>query len=168
VSTPNPNLHCVTGQVKTKVSPVKHPVFTRPRERSEDFDEKCPDRGDTGRAGASRKRVHPEPAEATKAAKKTVTVQPILNVHSDADRIARVNALVAKNQATAGFFIEVFTEVTEADRWFMEVTQSKIINGKVRGTWCTANSLTAENKTVQDVPLGHVKDYGDRFTFIRK
>lgn len=160
--TPTPNLHGITGQVKTKVSPVKHPVFTKQREKSTDFEVACPDRGD-----ASRKRVRAVPAEATKAAKKPVTCQPILKVHTDADRISRVNALVAKNQATAGFFIEAFTKKPETERWFMEVTESKIINGKVRGTWCEANSLTPESKTVQEVLLGHVKDYGERSVFTR-
>ena len=78
-----------------------------------------------------------------------------------------MNALVAENKATAGFFIEAFTEPPETERWFMEVTQSKIINGKVRGTWCKENSLTPESKTVQDVLLEHVKDYGERSIFTR-
>ena len=87
--------------------------------------------------------------------------------HSDADRIARVNALVANNIATAGYFIEIFPEECNVqDRWFMEVTTTKIVNGKLRGIWCKANSLTAESKTVQGCALGHVKDYGDRSTFI--
>ncbi len=159
---PPPNLHGITGQVKAKVSPVKHPVLTKQREKSEDFEAACPDRGD-----ASKKRIRAEPAEATKATKKPFTCQPILKVHADADRIARVNALVAENKATAGFFIEAFTEPPETERWFMEVTQSKIVNGKVRGTWCEANSLTPESKTVQDVLLEHVKDYGERSIFTR-
>jgi hypothetical protein len=163
VLTKSPNLHGITGQVKAKVSPIKHPVFTKPREKSEDFEAACPDRGD-----ASKKRTRaepPEPAEATEAAKKPFTCQPILKVHADADRIARVNALVDENKSTAGFFIEAFTEPPETERWFMEVTHSKIINGKVRGIWCKANSLTPESKKVQDVLLEHVKDYGERSIF---
>ncbi len=159
---PSPNLHGITGQVRAKVSPVKHPVLTKPREKSEDFEAACPDRGD-----ASRKRIRAEPAEATKAAKKSVTCQPILKVHADADRIARVNALVDQNKATVGFFIEAFPKPPETERWFMDITQSKIVNGKVRGTWCKANSLTPESKTVQDVLLENVKDYGDRSLFTR-
>jgi hypothetical protein len=160
VLTPSPTLHGVTGQVKTKVSPVKHPVFTKRREKSEDFEAVCPDRGD-----ASKKRVRAVPTDATEAVKRPVTCQPNLKVHADADRIARVNDLVAENKATAGFFIEAFPETPATERWFMEVTQSKIINGKVRGIWCKANSLTPESKTVQDVLLGHVKDYEERSMF---
>ncbi len=36
---------------------------------------------------------------------------------------------------------------------------------KPLGTWCKANSLTPESKTVQDVLLEHVKDYGERSIF---
>ncbi len=83
-----------------------------------------------------------------------------LKVHYDADSIARLNDLFTKNVATARYFIEIFPEASnfqnQTDRLFMEVTQSKIDIGKLRGNWCKANSLTPESKTVQGCALGWI------------
>ena len=154
----------------SKVSPTKRPTLTRRRFQSEDWDTRCPDQISTPSLGGKpppAKRRDPDilSSTANTVAKKPRTI--VLKEHSDADRIARVNALVVNNIATAGYFIEIFPEECNVqDRWFMEVTTSKIVNGKLRGIWCKANSLTAESKTVQSCALGHVKDYGDRSTFI--
>jgi hypothetical protein len=162
------HLGVLSGQVKQKVSPVKHPVLTARRQSTQDFDQRCPDRGSIA---STRKRVRAEPVDPAKAAKKNINCcQPILKVHTDQDRIARVNAMIMKKEVTVGFFVEIFPEPSsvqdQSDRWFMEVTQNKISNGNIHGTWCKANSLTAESKTVHGQPLGSVKDYGDRSTFI--
>ena len=157
--TPSPNLHGITGQVKAKVSPVKHPVLTKPREKSEDFDAACPDRGD---ASKKRTRANSPP----KAAKKT----SLLKSHSDNDRIARVNALVATNKATVGFFAEAFPDPAHVkhpdERWFMQVTRAKITDTALQGKWCLVNSLDLSDDPECTLLLNLVKDYAERSVFV--
>ena len=157
--TPSPNLHGITGQVKAKVSPVKHPVLTKPREKSEDFEAACPDRGD-----ASKKRTRADCPP--KAAKKT----SLLKSHSDNDRIARVNALVATNKATVGFFAEAFPDRAHVknpdERWFMQVTRAKITDTALRGKWCLVNSLDLSDDPECTLLLNLVKDYAERSVFV--
>ena len=89
--------------------------------------------------------------------------------HNDADRVFRVNALIAKNEATPGFFLEVIPDEeqtqTADERWFMQVTERKITDGHVLGTWCQANSLISAG-TEQRIRLSNVKDYGPPSTFM--
>ena len=157
--TPSPNLHGITGQVKAKVSPVKHPVLTKKREKSEDFEAACPDRGD-----ASKKRTRADCPP--KAAKKT----SLLKSHSDNDRIARVNALVATNKATVGFFAEAFPDRAHVkhpdERWFMQVTRAKITDTALRGKWCLVNSLDLSDDPECTLLLNLVKDYAERSVFV--
>jgi hypothetical protein len=69
----------------------------------------------------------------------------IYNERLDAVEECFQNTRQRNNIATAGYFIEIFPEECNVqDSWFMEVTTSKIVNGKLRGIWCKANSLTAE------------------------
>ena len=157
--TPSPNLHGITGQVKAKVSPVKHPVLTKPREKSEDFEAACPDRGD-----ASKKRTRADCPP--KAAKKT----SLLKSHTDNVRIARVNALVATNKATVGFFAEAFPDRAHVkhpdERWFMQVTRAKITDTALRGKWCLVNSLDLSDDPECTLLLNLVKDYAERSVFV--
>ena len=50
--------------------------------------------------------------------------------HTDEDRIRRANALIEAGEATAGYFVEVFTSIEE--RWFMQVTGTEITNQNLR------------------------------------
>ncbi len=85
--------------------------------------------------------------------------------HTDEDRIRRVNALIDAGEATAGYFVEVFTSIEE--RWFMQVTGTEITNQNLRARYCKANSLNRDpTQQESDCPLGNVKDYGDRGIFI--
>ncbi len=87
--------------------------------------------------------------------------------HSDDDSICRVNALVAKNEATPGFFIEAFpSEDCPNDRWFMQVTSATITNKMLTGIWCKANCLTLETSVEDTIHLGSVKDYGENDMFL--
>ncbi len=150
------------GQIKQKVSPVKHPVFARRREATEDFDKRCPERAED----ASKKRIRAEPAPQSSVSKKLC----VLKKHSDADRIGRVNALIAKNVATVGFFVEMFPDpdiVEHPDeRWFMQVTNAKISNGEVRAKWCQADSLTVTETAECRVQMATFKDYAERSKFV--
>ena len=163
----------VTGQVKLKVSPTKRPQLTKRRADSADWDTPCPTKVSSSLSGRSGKPPLPpskrgagnstaSPATVKKPKKSLIT-------HNDADRVRRVNALIAKNEATPGFFLEVVpdeSEIETADeRWFMQVTKRKISDGHVVGTWCQANSLISAG-TEQRLLLSNVKDYGPSSTFM--
>ncbi len=161
----------VTGQVKLKVSPTKRPQLTKRRAQSEDWEKPCPTRMGSSLSGTSGKPPLPpskrtnstdSPATAKKPKKSLIT-------HNDADRVRRVNALIAKNEATPGFFLEVIPDrlqtQTADERWFMQVTERKITDGHVIGTWCHANCLISAG-TDQRLLLSNVKDYGPSSTFM--
>jgi hypothetical protein len=89
-----------------------------------------------------------------------------LITHSDDGSICRVNALIAKNEATPGFFIEAFpSKKCPNDRWFMQVTSATITNQTLTGIWCKANCLTLESSVEDTIHLGSVKDYGENTMF---
>ena len=163
----------VTGQVKLKVSPTKRPKLTSRRAESADWDTRCPTRVGSALSGTSGKPPLPpskrcggnstaSPATVKKPKKSLIT-------HNDADRVFRVNALIAKNEATPGFVLEVIPDEkqtqTADERWFMRVTERNITDGQVCGTWCQANSLISAG-TDQRLLLSNVKDYGPSSTFM--
>ena len=162
-----------TGQVKTKVSPTKRPVLANRRSSSEDFDSLCPDKADTSAK-------LPQPAKRSGSGKpplpsSTVKKQkPSLIAHAYNDRVRRVSALIEKNEATVGLFVEVFPKEEDVehpeDRWFMQVTSSTITgtgqNSALRGKWCKTNSLILDGGAKDcSMRLSHVKDYGDKSMF---
>ena len=156
--------------MRHKVSPVKHPVLTKRRAPSADFDQRCPDRLDahliTGAGPKKRGATVDNP---------TVAKKPmVLRDHSDTDRCDRVNKLVEADKATAGWFVEVFPEDDEKlapeDRWFAEVTENKLVSsseGKAcRAMWCKVNTLAREIPIQNtEILLHHLKDYGTKSMF---
>jgi hypothetical protein len=99
----------------------------------------------------------------------------VLKEHTEDDRCARVNALISASKATIGFFLEIFPSEDQVDdageRWFAEVTESKICGvcplRSVKAKWCKTNTLSPEvpyNST--QILLKHVKDYGPKGNFI--
>ena len=162
-----------TGQVLLKVSPTKRPKLTGRRAASEDWEKSCPTRVGSSLSGTSGKPPLPpsKRAGANSQASPTTVKKPkkSLITHNDADRVRRVNALIAKNEATPGFFLEVIPDEeqtqTADERWFMQVTERKITDGHVLGTWCQANSLISAG-TEQHILLSNVKDYGPSSTFM--
>jgi hypothetical protein len=162
-----------TGQVKTKVSPTKRPVFASRRSETEDFDSICPDKVDTSakpplppkRSGSPGTFMTPDTAKKRK---------PSLLTHPENDRVRRVSALIQKNEATPGLFVEVFPATQDVthpdDRWFMQVTSATITgtgkNSVLRGKWCKTNCLIVQGGAQEcSMRLSHVKDYGDRSIF---
>jgi hypothetical protein len=94
-----------------------------------------------------------------------------LVIHSDADRIHRVNALIEAGEATAGYFVELFSGEQQSraaeDRWFMQVVDSAVSDGNLRARYCITNSLNRDSRQEEtDCPLAWVKDYGDRGLFV--
>ena len=161
----------VTGQVKLKVSPTKRPQLTKRRAQSEDWEKPCPTRMGSSLSGPSGKPPLP-PSKRTNSTDSPATAKKpkkSLSTHNDADRVRRVNALIAKNEATPGFFLEVIPDEkqieTADERWFMQVTERKITDGHVIGTWCQANCLISAG-TDQRLLLSNVKDYGPSSTFM--
>ena len=163
----------VTGQVKLKVSPTKRPQLTKRRAQSEDWEKPCPTRVGSSLSGTSGKPPLPPSKRCggNSTASPTTVKKPkkSLITHNDADRVFRVNALIANNEATPGFFLEVIPDEeqtqTADERWFMQVTERKITDGHVLGTWCQANSLISAG-TEQRIRLSNVKDYGPSSTFM--
>jgi hypothetical protein len=168
------NSHFTPGQVKTKVSPVKLPVLTKRRELPKDFDLPCPTRcPEKGKPG---KRQRSSEADADDTVMKTVAKKGmVLKEHTEDDRCARVNALISASKATLGFFLEIFPSEEEVDdageRWFAEVTESKIYgvfpSQSVKAKWCKTNTLSPEvpyNST--QILLKNLKDYGPKGNFI--
>ena len=151
--------------MKLKVSPTKRPALTKRRANSEDWDVPCPDKMganlSSGRPPLPPKETGSTPATAKKK-------KPSLITHSDDDRKRRVNALIAKNEATPGFFIEAFQTSKDRpnDRWFMQVTSAAITNKILTGIWCKANCLTLESSVEDTLHLGSVKDYGENAMFL--
>ena len=170
---PCQNSQFISGQVKTKTSPVKHPVLTKRRESSKDFDLACPTR--CPEKGKPEKRQRSE-ADADDTLMKTVAKKGmVLKEHTEDDRCARVNALISASKATIGFFLEIFPSEDQVDdageRWFAEVTESKIYgvcpSRSVKAKWCKTNTLSPEvpyNST--PILLKNVKDYGPKGNFI--
>jgi hypothetical protein len=74
-------------------------------------------------------------------------------------RVSRNFSGALQHHPAKSIFASLVTAWNKTDRWFMEVTQSKIINGKLRCTCCKANSLEAVCKTVHYQPMRHVTDY---------
>ncbi len=149
--------------MKLKISPTKLPTVTQRRAKSADFEVPCPDRrGDDLSGGQKRPPLPSNETPATSKKKK-----PSLITHSDEDSIRRVNALIAKNEATPGFFIQAFPSKDRPnDRWFMQVTSATITNQTLSGIWCKTNSLTLEDSAVDTLHLGAVKDYGEKAMFL--
>ncbi len=152
-----------------KTSPNKHPVLTKRRAQSADFDVRCPDKGDDcGKRPPKSKSGPLAPVTPITASKKS---RPSLITHTKDDCLDRVEALIAKNEATPGFFAEVVTDLSlvqdKDERWFMQVKKSKIENGFLRAVWCKTNSLTlvAGGKECP-VHVHSIKDYGDQSNFI--
>jgi translation initiation factor 2 beta subunit (eIF-2beta)/eIF-5 len=150
-----------SGQVKHKNSPNQHPVCTGRRRAVEDFDRRCPERAD-----ASRKRTRAvSPSKSAKKGKPS-----LLKSHTDKDRVARVNALIANPKATVGFFAEAFPDQAEVkhpdERWFMQVTRTKITDNALQGKWCLVNSLDLSDDPECALQLNLVKDYAERSVFV--
>ena len=79
-------------------------------------------------------------------------------IHSDADRIRRVNALIEAGEATAGNFVELFSGEQQSraaeDRWFMQVVDSAVRDGNLRARYCMTNSLNRDARQEEtDCPL---------------
>ncbi len=115
----------VTGQVKLKVSPTKRPQSTKRRAESADWDTPCPTKVSSSLSGRSGKPPLPpskrgagnstaSPATVKKPKKSWIT-------HNDADRVRRVNALIAKNEVTPGFFLEVVPDELQIESKLMSV-----------------------------------------------
>ena len=137
-----------------------------------DWDNPCPTRVGSSLSGTSGKPPLPPPSKRANSTDSPATAKKpkkSLTTHNDADRVRRVNALIAKNEATPGFFLEVIPDrlqtQTADERWFMQVTERKITDGHVLGTWCQANSLISAG-TEQRILLSNVKDYGLSSTFM--
>ena len=149
--------------MKLKVSPNKRPALTKRRASSADWDVRCPDKMGANLSGG-RPPLPPKETGSTPATSKKK--KPSLITHSDDDRIRRVNALIAKNEATPGFFIEAIpSKDCPNDRWFMQVTSATITNQTLTGIWCHTNSLTLETSVEDTIHLGAVKDYGENTMF---
>lgn len=101
----------VTGQVKLKVSPTKRPQLTKRRADSADWDNPCPTRVGSSLSGTSGKPPLPPPSKRANSTDSPATAKKpkkYLTTHNDADRVFRVNSLIAKNEATPGFFWKWF------------------------------------------------------------
>ncbi len=79
------------------------------------------------------------------------------------------------SKATVGFFLEIFPceeEVGDAEeRWFAEVTESKIHgvdpSRSIKAKWCKTNTLSPEVPLqITEIFLKNVKDYGPKVNFI--
>ncbi len=86
-----------------------------------------------------------------------------------------MNDLISASKATIGFFLEIFPspdEVSDAgERWFAEVTESKIhgveLLRSVRARWCKTKTLSPEVALQStEIFLKNVKDYGPKVNFI--
>ena len=156
--------------MKQKTSPIKHPVFTKKRAASADFDQRCPDRVDDHPVTGARPGKRVATVDIPTVAKKPM----VLREHSDKDRCDRVNKLVEADKATVGWFVEIFPaddqKLAPEDRWFAEVTQTKLVSlceGKAcRVMWCKVNTMTREIPIQNtQILLHHLKDYGPKSTF---
>jgi hypothetical protein len=162
-------LNAITDPVKAKESPTKRPKYTQRRADSEDC---CPDKVGASLKGGGKKRRDTSSLESPSTAKKR---KPSLITHAHNDRVRRVSALIVKNEATPGLFVEVFPKEEDVahpdDRWFMQVTSSTITgtgdNSTLRGKWCKTNCLILEGGAKEcSMRLSHVKDYGDKSIFM--
>ena len=94
----------------------------------------------------------------------------MLKSHTDNDRVSRVNALIANNKATVGFFAEAFPDPAEVkhpdERWFMQVTRTKITDNALQGKLCLVNSLDLSDDPECTLQLNLVKDYAERSVFV--
>ena len=159
--------------MKAKVSPAKRPKYTQ---RKADSEDRCPDKARAslkvgGQPPSLPKRPDTSFLESPSTVKKR---KPSLITHAYNDRVRRVSALIEKNEATVGLFVEVFPKEDEVehpeDRWFMQVTSSTITgtgdNSVLRGKWCKTNSLILVGSAKEcSMRLSHVKDYGDKSIF---
>jgi hypothetical protein len=160
-------LNAIADPVKAKESPTKRPKYTQRRADSKDC---CPDK--VGKAPLHPKRRDTSSLESPSTVKKR---KPSLITHAHNDRVRRVSALIVKNEATPGLFVEVFPKEEDVshpdDRWFMQVTSSTITgtgdNSALRGKWCKTNCLILEGGAKEcSLRLSHVKDYGDKSHFM--
>ncbi len=159
--------------MKAKVSPAKRPKYTQ---RRADSGDRCPDKARASLKGGGKPPLHPKRPD-TSSLESPSTVKkrkPSLITHAYNDRVRRVSALIQKNEATPGLFVEVFPKEEDVahpdDRWFMEVTSCTITgsgdNSVLRGKWCKTNSLVVEGGAEESsLRLSHVKDYGHKSIF---